>query len=737
MPLVTWLFLAQVAGLWLGMADMPRIAWCLVAASAVVAVRQRNATPTLVALCLAFSIMRGADTRVADARCIRAATVRQAFEAELLEPLRPHAAAAARGTACGARVRVSMGSGAAIPAGSAVLLTGGIRRSAGGLRALNGRVQVLSGPNWMLRLRARVSAQMDRRFGDDAPLARALVLAEQYDLSPELRSDYADAGVIHMVSVSGLHVSIVGGGLLLLLGLCGLSKREAETAALITLGAYVIFIGAPPPAVRSAAMFSLSIVSRWLQRPTSAWAIWAVGSAGITFDPHLIDDLGWQLSVSGMAGLIASGQLSARLFGELSGVRATVVEGVVATGVATLVSAPLVAWTFGRISIVAVLSNLAAAPLFNVAQPLLFLTVLTEWVDPLSAFCGDATRGALGLIGLVARIGARVPFGVIAVAPTALTAGLCAAIGVSTVVAICSRHWRPAAALALGLTSTALFAPALPRSEGLFELHVLDVGQGDALALRTPRGRWILVDAGDAWRTGDAGRSVVSPHLRRYGGDVVALVMTHPHEDHIGGIRSLLRLAAVDTLFDSGYRGSSGSYREVLDSAIAAHTAYRLVGSGDSLEVDGVSLNVLAPAPGWLASQTDPNEASVVLLVQYGRARLLLTGDAEAGEEQWLIEQYAGALHADVLKVAHHGSATSSTSGFLSLVKPQIALVSVGVDNEYGHPSNDVLRRLDAVGARVLRTDDEGTIVLKSDGQSIHVKTANGEWHFLARSSGS
>lgn len=732
MALIVWLFLAYAVGLWVGFGGFFVLAGVAIAALGLQAALGRAARPALAACTFALGMLVARDAVATDRACTRAAIASGRLRVALLTPLRAGQGASARAVSCGTRLRLSAARATSLPTGTVVDVDGAFRRSGGGLAVRRATVTKVGDPRAIDRWRARVSATMDRRFGDDAPLARALVLAEQYDLPADLRTRYADAGIIHMVSVSGLHVSIIAGGLLAAFAAAGLPARTAQGAAIAVLAAYVVFIGAPPPAVRSAAMLSLTHTARWLQRPTCTWAIWAVGSGVSLVEPRIAVDLGWQLSVGGMAGLIASGGLSERWFGKLSGWRQPIVEGIVATGVATIVSAPIVAWTFGRISVAAVLTNLAAGPLFNVAQPLLFATVLLEWIEPIAAFLGDATRGALALIGLVARVGAAIPFGVVAVAPNLATGVAITVAATATVVACVVRRWQRPAALALGALGLAAWWPLLPGVHRGLEIHVIDVGQGDAIAVRSPRGRWLLVDGGGSWASGDAGTATVAPYLRRRGGDVVYLVMTHPHADHVGGVRSLVAAAGVDTLWDSGYRGTSSAYREALDAALAARVAWRRVGAGDSLTFDGAMIRVLAPDSAWTAQQDNPNEASLVLRVDYGDVRVLLTGDAETGEEGWMVDRYRnGELEADVLKLGHHGSSTSSTAAFLDRVRPRVALVSVGADNDYGHPSPSVLQDLDARGVYLLRTDDDGNIVLRTDGTAIDLTTQDGRWHSL------
>jgi competence protein ComEC len=180
--------------------------------------------------------------------------------------------------------------------------------------------------------------------------------------------------------------------------------------------------------------------------------------------------------------------------------------------------------------------------------------------------------------------------------------------------------------------------------------------------------------------------------------------------------------------WDGAYVTGSDSYRASLAEAAQLRIAWHRVHPGDSLALDGVRIRFLAPDSAWAASLTDPNEASAVASVQYGRVRFLMTGDAEAGEEQWMLARDVSALRADVLKVGHHGSSTSSTPAFLDAVHPTLALISVGAENTYGHPSPAVVRSLVERGVQVLRTDYVGTVVIRTNGRWLDVEAGGERW---------
>jgi competence protein ComEC len=260
------------------------------------------------------------------------------------------------------------------------------------------------------------------------------------------------------------------------------------------------------------------------------------------------------------------------------------------------------------------------------------------------------------------------------------------------------------------------------------ELHMLDVGQGDAIALRTRAGHWILVDAGRSWMGSDAGRTTVVPYIAHRGGTVSLFVLSHPHADHVGGAASTFAALRPRRFLDPGYVGTSPPYLAALAEASRDRIPWQRVRPGDSLVVDEVVLTALAPDSAWAASLSDANLASTVLLARIGKVRVLLTGDAEGPEERWLLERDPSLLAADILKVAHHGSRTSTTPEFLAAVQPRLALVSVGAHNAYGLPNADVMQRLHDAGAQVLRTDRAGTIVVRTDGERIDVEARDERW---------
>ncbi len=703
--------------------------------------------PTLIAVVLAAVLLSDSDARQRT-RCIASLVNVQTLRPTLTLALDDRAAAGRRvlGVATGngtlahctvlASLRVQEGDA---PPGAIVSFAGTVRATDVGVRldgviTPTGRVDVLR--SW----RGRTGERIDTLFRRNASLVRALLIADQRGIAPDVRDRFADAGLVHMLSISGLHVAIIATALLTLGSALRLSRRLASIAALVVVVVYVAILGAPAPAVRSAVMLAtVALTERW-QRPVHPWTALALGAAIPTVQPSVVLDLGWQLSVAGMAALVAAGALFRRVrHGELpvrahrhttrvlrwvralKGWRWTLTRECCTGVIATVVTAPIIAWTFGRVSLIAPLSNLAAGPVVAFVQPALFVAMLLSPWPRVAKVAADACVAPLALLDRIASVSAAIPWASLHVAPT-LPAALCAGFASALFVrATASRRWMSGFLLAAAALCVAVWTPVLQRGAGQLELHMIDVGQGDALALRTPRGRWVLIDAGRRWEGGDAGRRVVVPYVQRRGGAVAAFVLTHAHDDHAGGAASVVEALHPSQWWEPAFVTGSDGYRRALEAVRHRAVPWHRVQPGDALQLDGVRIEVLAPDATWTAAQHDANETSVVLRVTYGDVVFILTGDAQAQEEAWIVA-HASQLRADVLKVGHHGSRTSSSAAFVDAVQPVLALVSVGADNRYGHPSPETVQAFALRGIPLLRTDRDGTVMVATDGHVLHVQ---------------
>ena len=526
-------------------------------------------------------------------------------------------------------------------------------------------------------------ARIDSLFGSDAPLVRALLIADMRAIPPDTRDRFAAAGLVHILSISGLHVAIIAGAVLLVFEALRMPRARARWAALGVTAAYVAAIGAPPPALRSAAMLAVATASRSLDRPVSPWAVLALGALIPLYDPHTVNDIGWQLSTAGFAALTAAGIWTRRhLPHDLRGWRRTLARDLAVSVLATVVTAPLVVWVFGRFSLVASAHEHRGVAGDRAAAAHALPGARGGAGPRRRAVRRGRGASAAGRASTGSRPPARRCRSVRCTsrrrsAPTAA----CGAAAVALVVAAASRpHAAGRALLASALSATvAIWWIAAPAGSGFTELHMIDVGEGDAVAIRTPRGSWLLVDAGRSWTGGDAGRRFVVPYLRRFGGELALFVATHPDADHVGGAASIVAALRPDAYRDAAFAGGSEPYRKSLDRGprggrgLVAR-ARRRFALDRRRERRASSRPIRRGPPGCAirmprASSRSCSTARCASSSPATRTRPRRRGcSSTPGAE----------LHADVLKVGHHGSSTSSSAPFLDAVQPRLALVSVG-----------------------------------------------------------
>jgi competence protein ComEC len=268
---------------------------------------------------------------------------------------------------------------------------------------------------------------------------------------------------------------------------------------------------------------------------------------------------------------------------------------------------------------------------------------------------------------------------------------------------------------ALVIFGAGALGSAEPENSVLLTLSVIDVGQGDSILISTSDGHAMLVDGGPADASGKVLEAIRKAGVERL--DV--LVSTHPHADHIGGLSGVLDAVPVGRVIDSGKVHTSKTYEGYLEKILERDIPFALGRTGSSFALGPATVKILWPTENL---SDNLNDCSVVVRVIYGRFSAFLAGDIEAGSEQALVSRNL-LSPAVVLKAAHHGSDTSTNSAFLAVLRPAIAIISAGAGNSYGHPAAGVLARLKASGAKVHRTDLDGTVSVKTDGESWQVDT--------------
>jgi len=568
-------------------------------------------------------------------------------------------------------------------------------------------------PSWMQQaagsLRAGLRAAAAPLPDEPGGLLPGLVVGDTSALDPGLAADFRTTGMTHLLAVSGGNIAIVLSVVLLLVRWVRLGPRLGALACGVALVGFVILCRPSPSVLRAAAMGTIGLIALASGRPrTAAPALCATVAALILYDPALAVDAGFALSTLATGGLLL---LAPRWRDGLRerGVPAGLAEALAVPAAAQVTCGPVIAAMSGGVSLVAVLANLVVAP---VVAPATVLGVLAAVVSPLSPTLAYALMWCAQWAGwclvLVARYGADLPAAVLPWPGGAAGGILLAALTLLLLLA----GRRPLGRIVLLVTLAAVVVGAVPVRvvAGGWPPHqwlivACDVGQGDASVLATDPGAAVVIDAGPEPVATDQ-------CLRRLGiTRVRLLVISHFHADHVGGVSGVFRHRQVDAVAISALAEPPAG-RALLRRA-AARTPTRIVQPGWSYAAGAVQLRALGGAAPMRGTRSDPNNNSVVLAAVVAGTSALFLGDAELERQQQLHD--SGAIGpVQVLKVAHHGSAYQAPE-LLDVVRPTVALVSVGAGNRYGHPSASVLSYLVRRGAQVARTDSVGDIAVCRD----------------------
>lgn len=603
----------------------------------------------------------------------------------------------------------------------------------------------------------------------EAALAAGIVLGVRSGIDPAINDAFAAAGLTHVVAISGWNIAIVAAlaaGAARPLTRLPRGRWLAAAVAATAVGGYVLLTGASPSVVRAALMAGGLLLGRLGgSRSHALSALMLAALVMVIAAPAVVWDVGFQLSALATAGLIWFAASFERRLGRWPGL---VREPVALTMAAQVTTLPVILLNFERLSLVAPLANVVVVPLV----PVVMLT------GALAAAAG-ALHGALGPLG--GAVGWAAGGAAWLYLRVMIDLGLAAAAVPMASVPIAAPGWLPAAWYPLVLLAARRGARSVPAAEdqprrgddasggfatGLLrprvlggatmlvlagltiatrgdgQLHVmaLDIGQGDAILVVSAEGRTLLVDGGP---DPDLVLRRLGQELPFWQRRIDVMVLTHPHEDHVAGLVPVLERFEVGLVLDSGREYANPSYARFRSLAAAeGPNVYHLARTGEHLALGSADLAVLYPSAADATAplpEDDINNASVVTLLRSGSFSALLQGDAEAPVEAMLLQRHL-VPDVDLLKVGHHGSESSSTTAFLAAARPEIALISCGVDNEYGHPHRVTLEHLAAIpGLVVHRTDLEGTVDVAVDAAgpwTVGRATTNpgsiGAWWFPA-----
>jgi len=568
--------------------------------------------------------------------------------------------------------------------------------------------------------RTVVGSSIERVFpAKEAGLLLGLLLGDDSRLDPGLERDFRASGLSHLLVVSGGNVAMVLAPVLAAAALLRLSRWLRFAVGFGTVAFFTILTGAEPSVLRAGVMACLALVGILAGRPRATASILSAAVLGLlVLDPWLVWSVGFQLSVTATAGMVAAASPLAARFCRF-------VPGPVAASAAATISAqlgvtPVLLYHFHEVPLVTLPANLAAFPL--VAPSLLLGAVAAgtglAWF-PLGKLIGAVAILPMRWLELVANHLGKAPVGYLTAegGPFVLVGGT---VVVAALILWIRTAWKPpraAVAVAVALLPLFVWASALGSGQpDGFTIRFFDVGQGDAALLTTSEGATVLVDGGPE-------RDQVATELSALGVKRLDIVVaSHPHADHIVGLPSVLARLPVGLLLQPGCEEEEASPLQAdLDRAIADEgVEVRNPRAGDTFWLGALRLDVLSPDRCWTGTESDANNDAIVLRATYEAHVVLIASEPEEPAQEWLLGSGVD-LRADVLKVPHHGAATSVPE-FFDAVDADVAVVSVG-ENDYGHPTAFTLDALAASGSQVWRTNRHGSITVLFAGPSPTVES--------------
>ncbi|MHB1550158.1 MAG: DNA internalization-related competence protein ComEC/Rec2 [Vulcanimicrobiaceae bacterium] len=583
----------------------------------------------------------------------------------------------------------------------------------------------------LARIHAWALAQLRARLPEpSASILAGELWGERGSLAPDLQAEFQRTGTVHVLVTAGLHLGVVAALLLALLGALRVPRIPACALAVLVVFGYAYFSGMHVPAMRAATTIAFALAARAFGARTFSFnALAAAAIVVALFDPLSVTSVSFALSFSCVGAIVVTaGAIETALSG-LAALPHRLREAITLTIATQLGTWPLTAATFLFFAPYAVVANLAVVPCVGATMLLGFAELALASSAPLAQACANLNGWLLAWMvasvhAVAALPGARIvmtppPLWTIAAYDAAIVAGAW----------LWARGGRTAA-LALLLVGVWLVLEPPRAIDRDLRVTALDVGQADSLVIQTPRGHVLLVDAGGRLERGPQsaggstaqriGERIVVPFLLRHGIHYLdAILISHPHGDHAGGVAPVLRALGTGEVADSGQRYGGFAYNDAIATARAERIPLAYPQAGDVWRTDdGVTLRFIGPSLPLITGSNEINDNSIAFMLQYRAFRMLFTGDAGVAAERRFLSEGVD-LHAAVLKVGHHGSAYSSSPAFIAAVQPRYAIVSVGRHNLFGHPAPQTLATLRRFGIRVYRTDENGAVMLRTDGTRI------------------
>lgn len=580
---------------------------------------------------------------------------------------------------------------------------------------------------FLLDMREKFGKIFDKAAGESAPVFRAIVLGDKGELAPETKMRYQMAGIIHILAISGLHISVLGVGLYELLMRTGLGIRLAGMVSLTVMLGYGIMTGGGVSTMRAVIMFLVSVGARLLGRIYDMQTALSLAAVLILLDaPAYLLDGGFWLSFGAVTGV----GIIAPEFCGICKVKGRLGKMFVSSLAVQVTTLPVMLWFYGEISIAGVFLNLLVLPTVGIVLGSGAAAALAGLGGNAAAMlCILPGRGLLWVYEGLCELAEKIPFCTwVGGKPEIWQMG-----GYYAMLAIAVFVWKyrnlAGAAVVLTLLCTVVIRW---RPEADFRITCLDIGQGDAIVVETPSGQNFLIDGGSSNKK-EICRYQILPYLKNRGVSYIeAVFISHTDNDHISGIQEFLDYQAagvssvkIGSLVLPKWRNPPDAWKKLAESARRAGVKVLTAKSGDVFYGKNVELRVLAP--GEEARGENVNEEGMVLEMVYGSFKGIFTGDIGIETEEKLLEEKV-LEDVSYLKVGHHGSGYSTGEVFLQTILPEFAVISVSETNTYGHPSGETMQRLQKAGAKVYCTKDRGAVTVEvSRSGTVSIKSYLGK----------
>ncbi|MEX0680138.1 MAG: DNA internalization-related competence protein ComEC/Rec2 [Balneolales bacterium] len=560
----------------------------------------------------------------------------------------------------------------------------------------------------------------------NSDLAKAIILGDRSGLDPHLRSSFSRAGLAHLMAVSGMHVGFILIPLWMILPWFRQSQTSRFTG-LISSGLLLLFYagitGFSVSVSRASLMAFFMIFARIFHKAGSSVNILGlVAFILLIIDPVMLFDVGFQLSFIAVSIILTS--LPAVRFLLPTAYRYTKTGALFQLVIVSVLVQgglyPLLIYHFNEFSIAGPLSNTLAIPFVQLMFLWTFICLILAVLDPGIALLLN-TPGDYILTGLTSYV-LWIGSSTFSWIEGTLTSNWIFAIWICGLALFASLRlpalrWKMACALIACLLAFQVDRMFPKWHRPLLQVTFFDVGQGDAVLLQTPAGFHYLYDTGVWTPRSDSADRILLPEFKAMGiHKLDGVILSHPHADHIGGMVSLMDHIPIDTIYQSPYGHETNLYHQYMKRAYQKNIPVRMLSTGDRIDTDPL-MPMLVLAPSNEISATDPNNRSVVLMVIFGDTRLILSGDAEREAETFMVKTFGDLLQANLLKIGHHASRTSSTTDYLNRVRPEKGVASLAWSNRYNHPHQSTIRRLKESGVSTRFTSLEGAVIYKSDGR--------------------